>query len=113
MPNTTISFEFPEYKLKAIEQALREKGEQKSVPELLAGHVDGLYVKNVPAPARKYLDSMLGEVQDAAPEQEPDTPSRRPYRRREIAARGQESEPSVMTDQLGQEQPESEQTLSM
>jgi len=117
MPNTTINVNFPEYKLKAIEQALKDKPEPKTVQEMLAAHVDGLYQKNVPAPARKYLDSIMGETQEAAPEQTAsaqDTGSsqRRPYRRRESAAQ-QEGLESTTPEQPELEQAEPEQEPGM
>jgi len=112
MPNTTINVDFPEYKLKAIEQALKDKPEPKTVQEMLAAHVEGLYQKNVPAPARKYLDSIIGETQESAPEQS--TPAqdvgpqqRRPYRRRENAMQ-QEGPESIAPEQPELEQTETE-----
>ena len=119
MPNTTISFQFPEYKLKAIQQALAEKQEQTTIPELLLEHVDGLYQKNVPAPARKYLDAMLGEQSPAMPEQQaqqpvnleqrPESPARRPYTRRNQPAQQQEPSLTVVEGQTGQEPEPQEQ----
>lgn len=66
MANTTISIEFPEYKIKAIEQALEAKKEAKPVEQLLTDHLDGLYQKNVPIQARKYLDAQLGDGEPEA-----------------------------------------------
>ena len=121
MPNTTININFSEYKLKAIEQALKEKQEPKSVQELLVAHVDGLYQKNVPAPARKYLDSIMGESQaapqpnQAAPAQESEPRQRRQYNRRENSAQQQEStDPNAVEQpELEQTEPESEINMSM
>ena len=122
MPNTTINIEFPEYKLKAIQQALQEKQEQKTVETFLREHVDGLYLKNVPVQARKYLDSLLGDSQTAAPEraaptQEPEPPTRRQYRRRDNAVQQQETaEPAAPGQselERAEPEPELEQTLTM
>lgn len=119
MPNTTISFDFPEYKLKAIEQALREKQEQKSVQDLLMEHVDGLYQRSVSAPARKYLDALMGDPEQAAVTGQESQPeqgsSRRQYRRRENPAQQQEGAPSLAPGQSGQEPetPEQEQAPGM
>jgi len=120
MPNTTINVNFPEYKLKAIEQALKDKQEPKTVQEMLTAHVEGLYQKNVPAPARKYLDSIIGQSQEvepaqSAPVQEPEAQQRRSYRRRENAAQQQEGAEPTAPEQseLEQTEPEPEQSLSM
>ena len=121
MPDTTININFPEYKLKAIKHALQEKQEPKTVETFLREHVDGLYLKNVPAQARKYLDSLLGDSQTAAPEQsaptqEPESPTRRQYRRRENAAQQQDAAEPVASEQAGLEQEaeaEPEQTPGM
>ena len=120
MPNTTINIEFPEYKLKAIQQALRERQGEQTVETLLREHVDGLYLKNVPAQARKYLDSLLGDSQTAVPEratptQEPEPPTRRQYRRRDNAVQQQETAEPVATEQaeLEQTEPEQEQEPGM
>jgi len=119
MPNTTISFEFPEYKLKAIEQALRDKQEQKSVQDLMLEHVDGLYQRNVPAQARKYLDSLCGDPEQAATPnqtdgaQEPERESRRPYRRRDAPAQTREADPSAVPMEPQAPEPEPEQDMAM
>lgn len=86
MPNTTINIEFPEYKLKAIEQALQEKSEPKTVQDLLIEHLDYQYQKHVPTQARKYLDSLLGEPtqEQSVPAQESEAVARRQNRRRTV-----------------------------
>ncbi len=114
MPNTTISFEFPEYKLKAIQQALAEKQEQITIPDMLLKHVEGIYQKHVPAQARTYLDAMLGEPNQAtpaqtaqqppAPEQAQEPPPRRQYNRRNQTTQQQEPDLTVVEGQAAAEQ---------
>lgn len=111
MPDTTINIEFPEYKLQAIEQALRDKGEQKTVPDFLKEHVESLYTTRVPVQARRYLDAMLGDPNQAQAPPEPEretSPSRRGRPRR---APETEQRPEVISDSPVQEEPE--QTMEM
>lgn len=108
MPNTTINIEFPEYKLKAIEQALQEKSEPKSVQDLLLEHTEGLYQKHVPAQARKYLDSLLGEPsqEQTAPAPESQAAAPRQNRRR-VVPESNEQGPAPAPEQT------QEMTMSM
>ncbi len=119
MQNTTVKFDFPEYKLKAIQQALEDKQEQTTIEKMLLEHVNGLYEKNVPTQARKYLDAMLGESGQTAPRQQTqqppadgqgqEPPARRPYTRRNQQAQQQEPNLTVVEGQAGQEQESQEQ----
>lgn len=117
---TAIELNFPGYKLKAIEQSLREKDNQKTIEELLKEHMDGLYQKHVPTQAQKYLDALLGEgpqefaessEKQAASEQKKS--ARKPYVKRTQAADGQAQAPASPGESLSTESPEPEPAQEM
>ena len=116
---TTISFDFPDYKLKAIAQALRNKQNPKSVQTMLLEHVDEIYQKNVPLQARNYLDAQLGDPKQAALKLVT-APDKSLKQKKDAAQRGQnrshgnpemeqESDQSAMPEQTDPEQTDPEQ----